>query len=99
MVKFGYTKILDFLCIVEQDKNKGTKIMEKATLNSTQRGEMVRKVAKICGVSEDYVRKVRNGLRNNDYVTEILIEYQQGETNLIKALKELVPIEGVKKRN
>lgn len=73
--------------------------MEKATLNSTQRGEMVRKVAKICGVSERYVRMVRNGLRNNDYVTEILIEYQQGETNLIKSLKELVPIEGVKKRN
>jgi hypothetical protein len=56
------------------------------------RDDTARIVADICDVSVSTVQKVRNGIRENETVLEILVDYQQGKSALIQELKQRIQI-------
>jgi hypothetical protein len=66
--------------------------MSKTSRNSRLNDDTTRIVASIHGVSEDHVRRVRRGDRNNEEILATAIEYQQGKSALIEHLTKLIPI-------
>jgi len=66
--------------------------MAKSSKKLRMRDDTVRIVAAIHGVSISYVKKVRNGERENEDIMATLIDYQAGKNQLIKALEEMVSL-------
>jgi hypothetical protein len=52
----------------------------------------VNKTADITGVSKDFVRKVINGERENETVFSVYMSLYEGENELVKEVKKLVPM-------
>lgn len=73
--------------------------MGKATVKVKSRDEITRIVAEIHGVTERYVRMVRNGERYNEAIAASLVEYEVGRTELIKHIESLVPLKPKPQRN
>jgi len=48
--------------------------------------------ARICGVSDNYVRKVIRGDRNNDRVFDTYMYLRDGKNNLVKAVEKAVKL-------
>jgi len=66
--------------------------MSKTIERVRRRDHITRIVADIHGVSTDYVRRIRNGERNNEEIMATLVDYQIASEKLIKHLEKLVPI-------
>jgi hypothetical protein len=66
--------------------------MEKARKSSRKRDDVAQVVAKIHGVSPQYVNMIRSGERESDEIMATLVEYSLGKSRLIKSLEELVQI-------
>jgi hypothetical protein len=71
--------------------------MGKTTKKPKQRDDTARIIAEKAGVHVDYVRKIRKEQRpakseKAQQVLTMLIDYQTGKSQLIKALEELVPM-------
>lgn len=67
------------------------------TERNTERAAIIKKTARISGVSERYVRMVMNGERENESVMNTFMTLQEQtieiEDNLLlKAVNELVPL-------
>lgn len=65
--------------------------MGKTTRKARLRDDTARIIAEIHGVSTSYVQKVRNGERDNDEIMATLVDFEQGKSNLIRYLENLVP--------
>lgn len=63
----------------------------KQILNKKKRDDTATVVGEIFTVTPDYVRKVNNGERENEKIIEACVLYQQGKSELINQIKELVP--------
>lgn len=60
---------------------------------TAQKGdETTRICAHIHGVSERYVRMVRQGTRTNEHILATVLDYKRGKSMLIKHLETLVPL-------
>lgn len=73
------------------------KELDKSNARDAERAAIVQKTARICGVSERYVRMVMSGERENDTVVETYMEIQESlislENNLlVKAAEKAVPL-------
>lgn len=79
-------------CLAKRDKTKVLKRMGKTTIKDKSRDNTAAIIAEIHGVSSDYVRKVRNGVREDEEILATLVDYHQMHSKLIKHLKELVPV-------
>ncbi len=66
--------------------------MAKTTSNTLKLQDTTRIVAHIHGVTPRYVQMVRKGDRDDETVTESVITFEQGVSNLIKEIKRIVPI-------
>jgi len=64
---------------------------------SRKRDDLATIVADIHGVTADYVRKVRNGERENEEILATYMDILEGKTALIEAVKKTVPIHDNKK--
>lgn len=63
----------------------------KQTLKKKKRSETATVIADISGFSKRHVRLVIDGERTNEDILEATILYEQGKSELIKKIKELVP--------
>ena len=54
-----------------------------------KRDNICQKVALIHGVSPDYVRKIRNGDRDNEAIFTTVMDFVEGEKKLIEEVKLL----------
>lgn len=59
---------------------------------SRKRDDICTTVSRLTGYSYDYVRRVRNGERENELVLEAIMELVEGRTKLQQKVAELVPI-------
>lgn len=66
--------------------------MGKTISKKRLRDDTARIVADIYEVSPDYVRRVRNGTRNNEEILATLIDLRQEKTKLIKHIESLIPV-------
>lgn len=66
--------------------------MDNGVKPNRRRDDTAAIVAKMFGVTEDYVRKVRNGDREDEEILATIIEFEQGKNNLIKAIEKMIPI-------
>jgi hypothetical protein len=66
--------------------------MRKTNHSRLRRDNTAEIVAGIHGVTADYVRKVRNGERENEAIMATLVDFNIGKSNLIKHLEQLVPL-------
>lgn len=58
-----------------------------------KRDSISTKTARIMGLSYDYVRRVRNGERENEKVMEVVMMLREGESRLIKEIEKIVPLD------
>lgn len=58
-----------------------------------KRDETAFVVADIWGVKPDYIRKIRNGERENDEILCTITDYLEGKTKLIEEIKSRIPVE------
>lgn len=61
------------------------------TLIRKKRSETAKVIASISPYSIRHVQMVMQGERNNDLILEASILYEQGKSELIQKIKELVP--------
>lgn len=64
-----------------------------------KRDWVTEKAAEVTGFSEDYVRKVRSGERNNDTVMIAVMELIEGNKKLVEEVKKVVPFNKKAKSN
>ena len=50
-------------------------------------------IADIWGVKSDYIRKIRNGDRDNDEILCSITDYLEGKSKLIEEIKARIPVE------
>ncbi len=65
--------------------------MEKTKKRNTLQAAMVQRVADICKLTPRQVRRVIKGDSKNEDVLRIYMELQEGENELIKHIKEIIP--------
>lgn len=70
----------------------------KSRKSGRKRDWVTEKAAEITGFKEDYVRKVRNGDRNNETILTVVLELIEGNNKLVEKVKKLVPINNTIKR-
>lgn len=66
--------------------------MAKTNEEAQYRDDTARIIAKMYGVTPDYVRKVAKGERNNDEIMASLVDYGYRKNKLIKAIESMIPI-------
>ena len=66
--------------------------MEKNTQHSIKRRDVAAIVAKIHGVSDNYVRKVMRGDRENEAIFSSVMEIIEQDNLLIEAVRKAVPL-------
>jgi len=66
--------------------------MSKTANRVKMRDDVARIVAKMHGVTPQYVRMVRRGERENDDIMASLVDFQVAKNKLIRHLEKLVPI-------
>lgn len=69
-----------------------TKFNMKTKERDPERAIRVQRTAEICGVSTRTVYRVIQGEQMNEEVVRIYIHLTEGENELLKAVKDLVPI-------
>jgi|KBSSwiS6_1023812.scaffolds.fasta_scaffold112780_2 hypothetical protein len=69
-----------------------TKNFTIATGKDSENAVRVARTAAILELSERYVRMVLAGERKSDLVMAVYMELAEGETQLVKQVKQLVPI-------
>jgi predicted transcriptional regulator len=79
------------LCSIQRNNKGIQKNMKNPIERDSANAARVKKVADIAGVTERYVRLVLTGERKNSYIMSLYMHLQEGETLLLKAVKELVP--------
>ncbi|NOS92486.1 MAG: hypothetical protein HOP30_11225 [Cyclobacteriaceae bacterium] len=72
--------------------------MAKTIAVAKKKDSVAQKVADITGYSYEYVRLVRNGQRNNEEIMATLVDYELGESKLVKHLEQLIPLDAKRKR-
>lgn len=70
--------------------------MSKKTVKTKRRdiikAARVRKTADLTGVSQRHVQRVIEGSRMNDNVLTVFMKIEEGENQLLEAVKNLVPL-------
>ncbi len=67
--------------------------LKDAIEKDLQHANRIKNTAEIMGVTQRYVRYVVGGERNNDQIFTCYMELLEGETKLIKSVKDLVPFD------
>lgn len=67
------------------------KTMRKAKARDIIKAALIKKTSDLTGVSRRQVRRVIEGSQVNEKVLSVYMRIQEGETLLMKAVKELVP--------
>lgn len=57
------------------------------------RAARVKKVAESLGKTPNYIRKVLNGVRENNQVLPLMMELQERENKLLEEVKKLIPFD------
>lgn len=68
------------------------KKIEKTISHDPQKTWIVKRVAEMHKVSEDYVYKVIRGERDNESIFTTYMDLLEGSNELLKAVEELVPL-------
>lgn len=80
-------------CPLKGTKIKVLKMNSKSRKNNRKRDDVATVVAKMYGVSENYVQKVRRGDRDDEDVLTTIMDIIEGRTKLIEEVEKLVPLE------
>lgn len=73
-------------------QNKVTKNKHLTPLMNRKRDHIASKVASITGYSYDYVRRIRNGERDNERVESLLMELVEAEKTIEENYKKTQPL-------